>query len=440
MAHKKPNDDNKQPPQKLQQETEGHLLPNPGVFYGWWVLLALALLRVMASGVGNNVRSLLVLPLEEEFGATRAEISLMATAGSLAIALMGPLGGWLMDRYGPRRIMFVSLVFASSGYMMLASAQALWQVIIIFTIPLGVAYNWAILNSGAPILNNWFDRGKARALSLLNVGHGAGALLLPIMAIAITEFGWRTAMVIGAGAMVAVGFPVVWVARNTPEEMGLAPDGDPPVPVTDMSATPAAQSGATFMEAVRGPFFWTIGIGTACMLFVSGSITFHLVPLLVWKGESANFGAILLSAQLTWTVPVVLGVSWAADRFDGTRIMAVMMTIVLLGVVVMLFAQEVWGYLLAVAMLAFGQSNWAILWATLGRQYGRAHYNIIRLSIYSILIAGMSGAPYFAGLSFDRANSYDPWLRILLFVGGLGVLCFVAAAFSRSAPGKREEA
>ena len=175
------------------------------------------------------------------------------------------------------------------------------------------------------------------------------------------------------------------------------------------------------------------------MLFVSGSITFHLVPLLVWKGESANFGAILLSAQLTWTVPVVLGVSWAADRFEGTRIMAVMMTIVLLGVVVMLFAQEVWGYLLAVAMLAFGQSNWAILWATLGRQYGRAHYNIIRLSIYSILIAGMSGAPYFAGLSFDRANSYDPWLRILLFVGGLGVLCFVAAAFSSSAAGTGEE-
>ena len=157
MAHKNPTDDNKQTPQKLQQETGRHLLSNSGVFYGWWVLLALALLRVMASGVGNNVRSLLVLPLEEEFGATRAEISLMATAGSLAIALMGPLGGWLMDRYGPRRIMFVSLVFASSGYLMLASAQALWQVIIIFTIPLGVAYNWAILNSGAPILNNWFD-------------------------------------------------------------------------------------------------------------------------------------------------------------------------------------------------------------------------------------------------------------------------------------------
>ena len=160
---------------------------------------------------------------------------------------------------------------------------------------------------------------------------------------------------------------------------------------------------------------------------------------MVWKGESESFGAILLSMQLTWTVPVVLGVSWAADRFDGTRIMTAMMTMVLLGVVVMLFAQEIWGYLLAVAMLAFGGSHWAILWATLGRQYGRAHYNIIRLSIYSILIAGMSGAPYFAGLSFDRTNSYDPWLRILLFVGILGALSFVVAAFTRSGSGKQGE-
>ena len=432
MAQTEKTDSPEEPPREQSGNLKNELMENSGVFYGWWILLALALMRVMASGVGNNVRSLLVIPLEEEFGATRAEISLMATAGSLAIALTGPLGGWLMDRYGPRRVMFVSLAFAASGYVMLAGSQSLWQVIIIFTIPLGVGYNWAILNSGAPILNNWFDRGKARALSLLNVGHGAGALMLPFMALAITELGWRQAMLIGATAMVVVGFPVVWVARNTPEEMGLAPDGDLPVVATDGPVAPAAQSGMTLAQAARGPFFWAVGIGSACMLFVNSSIAFHLVPLLVWKGESESFGAILLSTQLTWTVPVVLGVSWAADRFDGTRIMTAMMSVVLVGVVVMLWAHDIWAYVLAVSLLAFGGSHWAILWAILGRQYGRAHYNIIRLSIYSILIAGMSGAPYFAGLTFDKTDSYAPWLRILLVVGALGVVSFAIAAATRT--------
>ena len=435
MAQSEKSNASEAPPEEQEDDTKGDLLADAGVFYGWWILLALAVMRVMASGVGNNVRSLLVLPLEEEFGASRAQISLMATAGSLAIALTGPLGGWLMDRYGPRRVMFVSLIFAVSGYLMLAGAQALWQVIIIFTIPLGVAYNWAILNSGAPILNNWFDRGKARALSLLNVGHGAGALMLPLMALAITELGWRQAMLIGATAMVVVGFPVVWVARNTPEEMGLAPDGDPPVVATSdggIRSASAAQSGTTLAQAVKSPFFWAVGIGSACMLFVNTSIVFHMVPLLVWKGEGEGIGATLLSVQLTWTVPIVLGVSWAADRFDGTRIITVMMAVVFGGVVVMLWAQDVWAYVLAVSMLAFGGSHWAILWAVLGRQYGRAHYNIIRLSIYSILIAGMSGAPFFAGLTFDTTGSYAPWLRILLVVGVLGVVAFAVAAATRT--------
>jgi len=170
------------------------------------------------------------------------------------------------------------------------------------------------------------------------------------------------------------------------------------------------------------------------MLFVNSSIAFHLVPMLVWKGESQTFGGILLSTQLTWTVPIVLGVSWAADRFDGTRIMTAMMSVVLLGVVVMLWADAKWSYVLAVSLLAFGGSHWAILWAVLGRQYGRAHYNIIRLSIYSILIAGMSGAPYFAGLTFDRTDSYGPWLRILLVVGVLGIVSFAVAAVTRIRP------
>jgi MFS family permease len=111
-----------------------------------------------------------------------------------------------------------------------------------------------------------------------------------------------------------------------------------------------------------------------------------------------------------------------------------MMSVVLLGVVVMLWADAKWSYVLAVSLLAFGGSHWAILWAVLGRQYGRAHYNIIRLSIYSILIAGMSGAPYFAGLTFDRTDSYGPWLRILLVVGVLGIVSFAVAAVTRIRP------
>ena len=407
-------------------------LVRSGLFYGWWVLIALAMMRVMASGVGNQVRSLLVLPLEEEFEVSRAEVSLMFTGGSIAVALTGPLGGWLMDRFGPRLIMIVTTAMAICGYLLLSVSQEFWHALLIFTIPLGVAYNWAILNSGAPILNNWFDRGKARALSLLNVGHGAGALLLPLMAIAIVAFDWRWSMVLAACVMTAVMIPVLFVVRNTPEEMGYAPDGDAPDPTRAATGgRPAALAGMTLSQAVRGPFFWAVGIGSSCMLFVNSGIIAHIVPLLVWKGQTESVAALLLSLQLVWTVPVVLTVSWAADRVDGTRIMVGMMLVVLAGAVTLLMAQSLWSLTLAVMMLATGGSHWAIFWAVLGRQYGRAHYNTIRLCIYSVIISGIAGAPFFAGLTYDRTGGYGPWLQIILFVGVAGLIAFIVAAVTR---------
>jgi MFS family permease len=402
-------------------------------FYGWWILLAMAMLRVVASGFGNNVRSLLVLPLEEEFGASRTEVSLMATGGSIAVAVTGPLGGWLMDRYGTRTVMLLALVVTVAGYFLLSITNALWQVIFIFTVPLGVAYNWAILNSGAPVLNNWFNRQKARALSLLNVGHGAGALLLPVMAFLITDLGWRPAMVIAGFIMLGVGLVVVAVTRNTPEEMDLTPDGDP-VPSRASNQPSASLEGVIYRDAIRTVFFWTIAIGSACMLFINLSVVFHMVPIVQSRGESEGFGATLLSLQLFMTVPIVLVTAWGADRVDGTKVLVAMMALTTIGVLVLIAADTLIVYVVAMTLLAFGGSNWPILWAVLGHKYGRRNYNAIRMSIYSVLILGMSAGPLLAGVSYDATGSYSLWLQVLVGVGLGGIVTFLVAVRAARAP------
>jgi MFS family permease len=422
-------------PIREQAEEERRLLPagNP-VFYGWWVLLALSMLRVIASGFGNNVRSLLVLPLEHEFGASRTEVSLMATGGSVAVALTGPLGGWLMDRYGTRAVMFATLLITVAGYFLLSITNQLWQVIFIFTVPLGVAYNWAILNSGAPILNNWFNRRKALSLSLLNVGHGAGALLLPVMAFMITEFGWRPAIVTAGFILLLFGMIAVIVARNSPEEMGLTPDGGPAPEFTAARPFSGGDEGATLKQAIRTPFFWTIGLGSACMLFINLSVVFHMVPIAESRGESDGFGATLLSFQLFMTVPIVLLTAWAADRLDGTKILAGMTALTTLGVLLLAHSHSVPAYFMSMTLLAFGGSNWPVLWAVLGHKYGRRHYNAIRMSIYSVLILGMSAGPLLAGVTFDATDSYRLWLQILLGVGAVGVMTFLLAVQAGKSP------
>jgi MFS family permease len=408
------------------------LQPPRPVFYGWWILLAMALLRVIGSGFGNNVRSLLVLPLEEDFGASRTEISLMATGGSVAVAVTGPIGGWLMDRFGMRSVMLWSLLLTVAGYMLLSMTNALWQVIFIFTLPLGVAYNWAVLNSGAPILNNWFDRQKARALSLLNVGHGVGALLLPVMAFLITDLGWRPAMLVAGLIFLIVGLATVAITRNAPEELGLTPDGDPPRSTTHASVNTV--DGVSLRTAIRTLFFWAIAIGSACMLIINLSVVFHMVPIVESRGETERFGALLLSVQLFMTVPIVLVTAWGADRVDGTKVLTAMMLLTVAGVGVLIAADSPASYLMAMTLLAFGGSNWPILWAVLGHRYGRRNYNAIRMSIYSVLILGMSAGPLLAGATFDATGSYSLWLHILVAVGLFGIAAFVVAVRSRGAP------
>jgi sugar phosphate permease len=395
-------------------------------FYGWWMLLCMTMLRLVAAGVGNNVNSLLVLPFQKEFGVSRGEVSLMATASSVSIAVMGPLGGWLMDKYGPRRVMLVCLLLTTTGYLMLSQAQTWWQVVVLFTIPIGVGYNWAILNSGAPMLNNWFDRNKARSLSLLNVGHGAGALFLPLMAVVIREFGWRPAVVISGLSLFLVGMVVVLVSRDTPEEMGLTPDGDPLREATS-SAPSAAAEGMSLREAVKTPYFWAISLGSAFMLIINISIVFHMVPLLQSRGESEGLGATLLSMQLFLSVPIVLVAAWGADRLEGNKVLLVMMSCTLTGVLVLIVADRPALYVLAMSLLAFGGANWAILWSVLGHAYGRRYYNAIRMSIYSILTGGIALGPLLAGLTFDAKGSYDLWLQILVGIGVLGVATFLVA-------------
>jgi MFS family permease len=418
-----------------EPDATGKLLPlvAKAPFYGWWILLAMAMLRVVASGFGNNIRSLLVLPLEEEFGASRTEVSLMATGGSIAVAVTGPLGGWLMDRYGVRTVMLLSLIVTVAGYFLLSITNALWQVIFVFTVPLGVAYNWAILNSGAPVLNNWFNRQKARALSLLNVGHGAGALLLPVMAFLITDMGWRPAMIVAGFILLGAGVITVAVTHNTPEEMGLTPDGDPE-PARSLNQPTAGSDGITYRDAIRTLFFWAIAVGSACMLFINLSVVFHMVPIVESRGETEGFGATLLSLQLFMTVPIVLVTAWGADRVDGTKVLVAMMGLTTIVVLVLIAADTLVVYVLAMTLLAFGGSNWPILWAVLGHKYGRRNYNAIRMSIYSVLILGMSAGPLLAGVSFDATGGYSLWLQILVGVGVAGILTFLTAVRAARAP------
>jgi sugar phosphate permease len=395
-------------------------------------MAGLVALRFVGAGVGLAGRSLYVLPLEGALGVRRASISSIFTASQLAIGLTGPLAGWLTDRLGPRKIMFICVLVTGAGFFALAAATSLWQLVLIFAIPLGLTFNWAVTQPPTAITNNWFEQLKATSLSLLNVGTGSGGLLLPLLDLGITELGWRWAAFLSGVAFLVVALPVVALVRNTPEEMGLLPFGATARPASGQGGSAAhsvlALSGPSLGEALRTPIFWSLAFGCLALMFVHGTVSAHLIPMVVSTGGSATLGAQLLSVNMVLGIPIVLIAAQISDRLDGPRVLMAMAALTFLGAWVLLQADHRSSYWLAIVLLApAGTPMWAILWATLGREYGRRHFNLIRGTIYGFLLAGASPGPVLAGLIFDRTGSYRMWLWAMAAISVLAIGVFFIA-------------
>jgi MFS family permease len=409
------------------------------VFYGWWVVSGLAVLRLLSSGLWVYGRSTWLLPLERDLSLDRASISLVFTVGTLLIGVTGLLAGWLAERLGPRLFMTISLAVASSGFFLLAVASSLWALALIAILPLGVAFNWGAVQGPTAITNNWFERKKAYALSWLNVGNGLGGFIVPVLALTIALMGWRWAAVFSGIALLAGSLAVTFMTRNTPEEMGLLPDGATAVPVANGADTaPVVATGKTLKEALRSPIFWAMLMGSLPMLFVQQTVSIHMVPIFVWKGISEAAGAGLLGFYALMAVPLVVLVGRAADRFGGSQVMIVMIVMLLAGLFTLMVSSSYWSYALAVALLAPGATFWPVLWATIGRAFGRKHYNVIRGTSYGMMMTISAGTPWVAGIIFTRTQSYYLMLWVLVAACSLGIVGVLLAMLVQSTSARRE--
>ena len=224
----------------------------PKMFYGWWVALTAAL------GLFLNTATIIVFPfgifakaMGQEFHSGRARISLAFTIHNLTAALCVPLAGRLIDRYGPRRVLLpftavLGLILVSSRVL----SGAIWQLYV-FYFALGVVSGGAGAMSYTDVVSHWFDRHRGLALSVMMLGMGLGAIVIPSIAQPlVAKLGWRTAYSVFGLAILLIPLPVVAAfLKEKPENMGLLSDGS----AAAHGSTPvtANEIGLTLREAVH---------------------------------------------------------------------------------------------------------------------------------------------------------------------------------------------
>ncbi len=418
-------------PQAIRQARPG--------FYGWRI--AGLLLGPRAAGVGIYVvgNTLFVIPLEQDLGISRTVSSLLFALSALVTGIATPFSGVFMDRIGPRKVLLVSVVVGAAGYALFGMAHNIVVVFLVFLGPISMTMLNIAFNASSGIINNWFDRHKATAFSVLQAGAGLGSfIIIPLLTFAIGRWDWRAAAFIAAGAIALLGLPAGLLARDTPEEMGLLPDGDEPTsPTPDWTAggeafdgtvgqvprgaedAPFVMTGMSAQEAFRTRSFWML---TAAVMLIGGGtigIQVHFVPIMVWKGLSEGQAGIMLTGVGLSGMVMVMAMGWAADRFDRLAVGALVCVTAGLGVLVMDLASGslLW---LAVFLFAANMGIWPIAWAVVGQMFGRRAYSTIRGYIMAAEIMATFAIPLLNGLLYVRTGSYTIalWLGVGMWAGG----------------------
>ncbi|MDP6548577.1 MAG: MFS transporter [Dehalococcoidia bacterium] len=290
--------------------------PRPKVFYGWWIVVAGAILNALAGGTYWHGFSVYFLPVTRDFGVSRATASLAYGLGRLEGAFEGPVAGYLVDRLGPRTMIAIGGALAGAGFILLALTHSFTMFLLVYVGVLALGINTGFNHGVFAAVNQWFIRRKGLAMSMTSLGNSLGGfVIVPAVAAIVLYLGWRPGAVISGSVIIAVAVPLSLVMRRSPESMGLLPDGDraPLIAGLGRASTASARlerldTVADFKakEAMRTRAYWLLALAMGLRSAAIIGVFVHLVPLMVWKGQTEGSGAFVVAFLAFATMPLRL--------------------------------------------------------------------------------------------------------------------------------------
>ena len=368
---------------------------------------------LMATTVFQGVGTFFVA-LERTFGWNRTTLSGAFSLSRAEGALLGPFEGYLTDRFGARRMVVIGYLIMGAGFIWYSYIQEIWHFY--------AAYLAISLGSGVggwlpmvALINNWFARRRALAMSVAVTGIQFGGFLVPIMAWGIENHGFRVVTFWIGVVLIASALPASRYIRNRPEEQGLLPDGERALTAASASGgeSERAQDDAddsgdmTLREALRTPAFWIIAVCRLTSVVSIVSLAVHLVPKLTDAGMSlvaANFIVLLYTAA---AMPAGLVAGYLADRTSNVLVLFACMLLQAVAVAIIAVGDSLPMALLFAVLWGVGFGGRVpLLTAIIGEFFGRKHFGtILGVNMIPSNIA-MIFAPLFAGYMFDETQSY----------------------------------
>jgi MFS family permease len=328
--------------------------------------------------------------------------------------------------------MILAIIMTSIGHLLLSGVHSYIALLLVYMGVVSLSYHAGFMDAPMVVANTWFIRKRTMAMSLISGSVGVGGFLLtPFLSAAVHAYGWRNAAFGNGLVFLIIGLPLALLVRRSPESMGLRPDGDPPIVARAQVRHQSAPIGReevnfTLAAALRTAPFWLLTIATAIRVVILSAVTVHYVPVMVWKGLTAQRAAVFLAAQAFLSLPSSVLFGWIADRVNKPKLMAICMLLATVSTIVLIYAESEWGILLFLPLFGMVEYTFPVNWSTVGEFFGRKNFAKIRGAMTFIHTWGSVIGPVIAGAIYDRTHSYTVllWLSagLLLLASALYVM------------------
>jgi sugar phosphate permease len=388
-------------------------------------------LQFLQSGLMTQSFGAYLAVLQVERGWSKTALSGAAALQQMESAILGPLLGWFIDRFGPQGMIRAGIVIFGLGLIALSFTESLGAFYAAFVlIALG-----ASLCGFFPVnvaLIHWFERWRARALSSLSLGIAFGGISVPLVAWSLQAYGFRATAFVSGILAIVLGLPLAMVFRRRPEDYGMVADGiaqKKPLggEVSDEKAK--THRDFTAREALRTPAFWLLSLGHGFALLVVHAVSVHAIAHM-----HEGLGYSLAEASLVYTLLTVSQIGgvvagWLiGDRYDKRLIAGGCMLGHMAGLLLLTYALAV-PMVLAFAVLhgaAWGLRG-PFMQALRADYFGRSAIGMILGLSVMIIVVGQVGGPMLAGILADATGDYRLGFTILGLLAGVGSLFFFFA-------------
>ncbi len=409
------------------------------IYYGWFIVITAGAAEFANAASSITVLTIFVIPMTDEFGWSRTEISGATSIGALIGATIAPLIGRIVDRLGSRLVLVVGGLAVAGSCFYLAAAQTLLGFYIAFTVA-RTADQGLIKIGTTPVVAKWFYRFRGRAISSVFFMGMLGVLVMvPAVQFIISEWGWRAAWVVLGAVMVAVGvMPSLLFMRRRPEDMGLFMDGMPPI--QNGGQKESGVDGSFELEldvdlrwrislVIRTPAFWLILTSLFVISTASSGVILHLMPYLTEEsGISAKSAVGVISGFTASGAFATLAIGAVSDRLPPRLLMAssYLVSAAAMGLLIITDSLPE-AYLFAVlqgfAAIGINLTSPILLAEYYGRWTIGSMYGIVRAA----QVAGFAIGALISGVVYDSTGSYQLAFFIFLFIALISA-CFIFVA------------